>query len=557
MRVRLRDVANRAGVSVKTVTNVVNGYVHVAPDTRARVQGALDEMGYRPNLSARSLRTGRTGVIALALPELDKPYFAELAGFVVKAAEDARLDRAGRPDRRAAGAGAARRVRDPAPAHRRADPQPRRARRRGPRAPGTRRHPARPARREDLRRGRWTTWRSTTWRRRARRPSTCCRRAARASRRSAASPAPPRASRTCAAAAAEDALLAAGLPDRRRAGSRRSPTSGASTAPRPWRALLDRTEPPDAVFCFNDLLALGALRHAAPSAACGCPRRWRSIGLDDIEDGRFSVPTPEHRRARQGVHRPHGGADARGAAGRRWERARPARRTRRLRAGRPGSTVRVRASRRAGPGIAPSRRSLPGNHAESAQFARQTAPTRVAAVAHPPGAHVEELRREPFATHRHQADLRLVEAVGPRPAADPGVAVLAGVRRVAVLAGPAVHHDPQRRGVAGRTDDAVAVDAASPPGAPGDLLGELGLPGLEDRHVHELEEAVGTAVEHEARLDEVVAAPLGRQVEPHPGLHDVVTATRSAAGSGSRRSWSPGRCHRPGSRTRSLPSSTP
>jgi DNA-binding LacI/PurR family transcriptional regulator len=87
MRVRLRDVAERAGVSVKTVSNVVNGYVHVAPATRARVQAVLDETGYRPNLSARSLRAGRTGLIALALPELDNPYFAELTRFVVEAAE--------------------------------------------------------------------------------------------------------------------------------------------------------------------------------------------------------------------------------------------------------------------------------------------------------------------------------------------------------------------------------------------------------------------------------------------------------------------------------------
>ena len=87
-RVRLQDVANRAGVSVKTVSNVVNGYVHVAADTRARVQAVLDETNYRPNLSARQLRTGRTGVIALALPELDNPYFAELTRFVVQAAED-------------------------------------------------------------------------------------------------------------------------------------------------------------------------------------------------------------------------------------------------------------------------------------------------------------------------------------------------------------------------------------------------------------------------------------------------------------------------------------
>lgn len=87
MRVRLRDVAARAGVSVKTVSNVVNGYRHVSPEMRTRVQDVLDEMGYRPNLAARNLRAGRTGVIALALPELDNPYFAELADSVVTAAE--------------------------------------------------------------------------------------------------------------------------------------------------------------------------------------------------------------------------------------------------------------------------------------------------------------------------------------------------------------------------------------------------------------------------------------------------------------------------------------
>jgi DNA-binding LacI/PurR family transcriptional regulator len=86
VRVRLRDVAERAGVSVKTVSNVVNGYRHVSPDMRARVQAVLDETGYRPNPTARSLRSGRTGVIALAVPELDNPYFAELAGFVVQEA---------------------------------------------------------------------------------------------------------------------------------------------------------------------------------------------------------------------------------------------------------------------------------------------------------------------------------------------------------------------------------------------------------------------------------------------------------------------------------------
>jgi len=84
----LRDVANLAGVSIKTVSNVVNGYAHVSDATRFRVQEALDLLHYRPNLSARSLRGGRTGLIALAVPELDSPYFAELARHVVRAAEE-------------------------------------------------------------------------------------------------------------------------------------------------------------------------------------------------------------------------------------------------------------------------------------------------------------------------------------------------------------------------------------------------------------------------------------------------------------------------------------
>ncbi|HEX8520404.1 MAG TPA: LacI family DNA-binding transcriptional regulator [Pseudonocardia sp.] len=87
MPVRMRDVAERAGVSVRTVSNVVNGYVHVSADTRARVQQALDDLGYEVNLAARSLRSGRTGLVTLALPDLHAPYFAELAQAVVRAAD--------------------------------------------------------------------------------------------------------------------------------------------------------------------------------------------------------------------------------------------------------------------------------------------------------------------------------------------------------------------------------------------------------------------------------------------------------------------------------------
>ena len=88
MTVRMKEVASRAGVSVKTVSNVVNVYLHVAPSTRERVQRAIDEMGYRPNLSARSLRSGRTGIIAVAVPRLGEPYFAELAAAVIAIADE-------------------------------------------------------------------------------------------------------------------------------------------------------------------------------------------------------------------------------------------------------------------------------------------------------------------------------------------------------------------------------------------------------------------------------------------------------------------------------------
>ncbi|MFI9815661.1 LacI family DNA-binding transcriptional regulator [Saccharothrix variisporea] len=83
----LKDVAELAGVSVKTVSNVVNGHAFVKPENRRRVEEALAATGYRPNLGARNLRRGRTGFLALVLPELGIPYFSELAGLVLRAAQ--------------------------------------------------------------------------------------------------------------------------------------------------------------------------------------------------------------------------------------------------------------------------------------------------------------------------------------------------------------------------------------------------------------------------------------------------------------------------------------
>jgi DNA-binding LacI/PurR family transcriptional regulator len=86
MAVGLKDVALRAGVSPKTVSNVVNNRPHVSPRTRAQVELAMAELGYRPNLQARGLRSGRTGLLMLAIPDLTAPYFAELSHLIISTA---------------------------------------------------------------------------------------------------------------------------------------------------------------------------------------------------------------------------------------------------------------------------------------------------------------------------------------------------------------------------------------------------------------------------------------------------------------------------------------
>jgi LacI family transcriptional regulator, repressor for deo operon, udp, cdd, tsx, nupC, and nupG len=87
MAVTQGDVALRAGVARKTVSNVISGYPHVRAEVRQRVLAAIDELGYQPNRAAQILRTGRSGVIGLAVPELDVPYFAELTRLVLEAAD--------------------------------------------------------------------------------------------------------------------------------------------------------------------------------------------------------------------------------------------------------------------------------------------------------------------------------------------------------------------------------------------------------------------------------------------------------------------------------------
>ena len=80
----MRDVAALAGVSVKTVSRVVNLEPHTRPEVVLKVRSAITELGWTPNGSARTLRTGRTGVISVALPELQRPAVAMLTEALVE-----------------------------------------------------------------------------------------------------------------------------------------------------------------------------------------------------------------------------------------------------------------------------------------------------------------------------------------------------------------------------------------------------------------------------------------------------------------------------------------
>ncbi|MYW78428.1 transcriptional regulator, LacI family [Streptomyces sp. LaPpAH-199] len=78
----IKDVAAEAGVSVATVSRVLNGHPSVSQEARARVLVAVEALGYRPNAVARSLRTAQTRTLGLVISDVLNPYFTELARFV-------------------------------------------------------------------------------------------------------------------------------------------------------------------------------------------------------------------------------------------------------------------------------------------------------------------------------------------------------------------------------------------------------------------------------------------------------------------------------------------
>jgi LacI family transcriptional regulator len=77
-RVSIRDVAERAGVSIATVSRAVNHLPTVAPDLARRVWKAIEEVGYLPNTQARALVSGRSRMLGLIVSEITNPFFPEL-----------------------------------------------------------------------------------------------------------------------------------------------------------------------------------------------------------------------------------------------------------------------------------------------------------------------------------------------------------------------------------------------------------------------------------------------------------------------------------------------
>lgn len=78
MRATIKDVAKRAGVSIATVSHVINSTRTVTDETKSRVQEAIDFLGYTPNLRARNFKTGQSGAIGVIIPDISNLFFAAI-----------------------------------------------------------------------------------------------------------------------------------------------------------------------------------------------------------------------------------------------------------------------------------------------------------------------------------------------------------------------------------------------------------------------------------------------------------------------------------------------
>ena len=78
----IRDVAKRAGVGVGTVSRLLNESGYVSGETRAKIEDAMKELDYTPNELARNLYHKKTGIIAVLVPNVSNPFFAEFVDYV-------------------------------------------------------------------------------------------------------------------------------------------------------------------------------------------------------------------------------------------------------------------------------------------------------------------------------------------------------------------------------------------------------------------------------------------------------------------------------------------
>ena len=84
----IKDVAKLAGVSVAAVSKYLKTPDKMREDTRQRIADAIAKLNYRPNPFAQSLRTGRTNIVAIAIPEVDNPYFSKMFKLLQEYCED-------------------------------------------------------------------------------------------------------------------------------------------------------------------------------------------------------------------------------------------------------------------------------------------------------------------------------------------------------------------------------------------------------------------------------------------------------------------------------------
>jgi LacI family transcriptional regulator len=90
--VTIQDVAKTAGVSVSTVSRVLNGKVDVASDTQDHILAIIEDLGYTSNLAARSMRSFKKGLLGLIMPDIAYPYAVEIMKGVNRAISESEFD---------------------------------------------------------------------------------------------------------------------------------------------------------------------------------------------------------------------------------------------------------------------------------------------------------------------------------------------------------------------------------------------------------------------------------------------------------------------------------